>query len=163
MNASRYFKATNSSVSRPFMNWILACLCLFAATLAHADEKVGTVTTSHGKATITRAGATITAAIGTELKPTDTLHTGEASNLSIALADGTRVLLGPNSQLAMESYAFNPETKKGNMAFNFAKGTMRMITGAITKTSPDQAILKTPSATAGIRGTDFIVDVPSVK
>ncbi len=141
---------------------LLVCASLLLPTWASAQEKIGSVTTSHGKVSLVRDNTTINASIGTEIRATDVLRTGEASNVSIAFADGTRVLLGPNSQLAMESYAFNPENKKGNMAFNFAKGTMRMITGAITKANPDQAVLKTPSATAGIRGTDFIVDVPSV-
>ena len=140
----------------------LLALCLLALPVldAQAADKIGNIANSRCKATIVRSGNTLPASNGAEVMTTDQLRTGEASGLNVLLADGTRVLLGPNSQLSMESYAFNPETKKGNMAFNFAKGTMRMITGAITKANPDQAVLKTPSATAGIRGTDFIVEVP---
>lgn len=139
----------------------LAALCLALSGSALANEKIGTVTTSNGQVSMTRNNAVTPAPVGTALQATDVLRTGEASNVSVAFADGTRVLLGPNSQLAMESYAYNPDSKKGNMMFNFAKGTMRMITGSLTKANPDQAYLKTPSATAGIRGTDFIVDVAS--
>lgn len=128
---------------------------------AFALDKIGSIANSQGKATIIRGGNSIAASTGAELMATDTLRTAEASSINVSLADGTRILLGPNSQLLLESYAYNPENKKGNMAFNFAKGTMRMITGAITKNNPEQAaVLKTPAATAGIRGTDFIVEVP---
>ena len=156
---------TSLPVSARFLRTLAATLFLgsvmLTGTTALAQDKIGTVTTSQGNVSLLRAGNSLPAPTGTEVKATDTLRTGEAANVSVAFADGTRVLLGPNSNLSMEAYAYNPDSKKGNMTFNFAKGTMRMITGAITKNNPDAAVLKTPSATAGIRGTDFIVDVPA--
>lgn len=127
---------------------------------AAPQDRIGSVTSVQGNLTIVRDGGNVAGTIGSELRTTDVLRTADASKASVALLDGTRVLLGPNSQLAMETYTYDSESRKGSMVFNFAKGTMRMITGAITKGNPEQAVLKTPGATAGIRGTDFIVDVP---
>jgi hypothetical protein len=46
------------------------------------------------------------------------------------------------------------------MLVSILKGTLRMVSGLLVKANPEQVRLKTPTATIGVRGTDFIVDVP---
>jgi len=39
------------------------------------------------------------------------------------------------------------------------RGSMRMITGLISKANPQAVAVTTRTATVGVRGTDFIVEV----
>jgi hypothetical protein len=57
------------------------------------------------------------------------------------IVTGTTVTTGPNSQAVIR----------------FDKGALRIITGALGKRSASAFALRTPQATIGIRGTDFMV------
>jgi hypothetical protein len=76
------------------------------------------------------------------------------------LKDETRMAVGPSSQMALDRYSFNPETHSGGILVNVIKGTFAMISGLVVKYNPDNAQIKTPTSTAGIRGTSFVVEVP---
>ena len=67
--------------------------------------------------------------------------------------------MGANSQAALEKFAFNADSQKGGMTVSVVKGTLSMISGLLVKTNPDQVLIKTPTSTAGIRGTYFVVEV----
>jgi hypothetical protein len=67
--------------------------------------------------------------------------------------------MGPGSELLISEFEFNPNSYAGDLAISLLKGTMRVVTGLIGKTAPDNVRFSTPSATIGIRGTEFVVDL----
>ena len=85
-------------------------------------------------------------------------HTLETDNMGKAhmlLLDGTSFSLGPNSSLVLDKFIYNPETADGTLEVT-AKGVLRIVGGKLTKKTP--AIIKTNSATVGIRGGISIVE-----
>lgn len=83
--------------------------------------------------------------------------TGAQAGASVVLRDGTTLVIGPQSSFDLQTFRYDPRTHEGSVIGTLARGTLRMITGLIGKASPDAVRIDTPTATIGIRGTDFIV------
>jgi hypothetical protein len=55
---------------------------------------------------------------------------------------------------------FDSTTQNGSMALSLLQGTIRVVTGLLGKLHPEQVNITTPTSVVGVRGTDFIVEVP---
>ena len=84
---------------------------------------------------------------------------GRDSYVGVMLYDDTRLTIGPSSEMLIREFEFNPSSYAGDMVVSFLKGTMRVVTGLIGRNSPENVRFDTPTATIGIRGTEFVVDV----
>ena len=49
--------------------------------------------------------------------------------------------------------------KLREMLISVLKGTFSMVSGMMVKHSPEAAVVKTPTATIGVRGTEFAIEV----
>jgi hypothetical protein len=82
----------------------------------------------------------------------DHIRTDAAGEAQLKFVDDTRLVVGPNSQVTIDSFVFNPDTTAKAVTIDAARGVFRFITGK----SPKQAYtIKTPAATIGVRGTRF--------
>ncbi|MGB0505819.1 MAG: FecR family protein [Pikeienuella sp.] len=68
----------------------------------------------------------------------------------ILFLDQTSLTISPNSDIVLDKYVYDPNNQSGELGITVLKGALRMVGGRITKTKP--ALIKTPSATIGIRG-----------
>jgi hypothetical protein len=83
-----------------------------------------------------------------------------AGKVGITFADDTRVQVNENSRLVIDEFVYDPKsTKGGKLAVNVAAGTVRYASGQIAKNSPQNVAVNTPTATIGVRGTDFTATV----
>jgi hypothetical protein len=83
-----------------------------------------------------------------------------AGKVGITFADDTRVQVNENSRLVIDDFVYDPKSSKGGkLAVNVAAGTGRYASGQIAKNSPQNVALNTPTATVGVRGTDFTATV----
>ena len=126
---------------------------------AWGAQSAGTVKTLTGSATVTRDSSELAAAPGQRIFPGDRISAAAGSYVGVTLHDDTRLTIGPGSEVLIREFEFNPSSYAGGLAISFIKGTARVITGIIAKHTPDRVIFNTPTATIGIRGTDFIVDL----
>lgn len=100
------------------------------------------------------------AAIGAEVVAGSTVKTGPASRVTIRFADGQIVVLGANTEFKVRQYVYSKEDpSKDNIVLDIFRGTLRAISGALGHRNPSKFALYTPTATAGIRGTDFAATV----
>jgi hypothetical protein len=89
----------------------------------------------------------------------DTVKT-TAGKVGITFADDTRVQVNENSRLVIDDFVYDPKSSKGGkLAVNVAAGTVRYASGQIAKNSPQNVAVNTPTATVGVRGTDFTATV----
>lgn len=130
-----------------------------ASAFAESSETIGHIQTVQGQALIQRAGATLPAAIGTELRKNDQIRTGKPAAVGIVLTDDTTISLGSNSELSLGDYAFEPKQSKFALSLKMIKGTFSYITGQIVRLSPDSARIQTPDATIAVRGTKLLVEI----
>jgi hypothetical protein len=82
----------------------------------------------------------------------DKVQTGPGGEAQIEFKDATRLVVGPNSLMTIDAFVFNADNTARKITVNAAKGAFRFITG----NSEKQAYtIKTPTATIGVRGTQF--------
>lgn len=136
----------------------LGGLFLFSAPLSAAEA--GVVKNVQGQVQIERAGTLSEAKVGDVVFEGDTVRVRGEGSAGISLKDETLLSLGPNSQLRVTLFNYDPTTRSGQVETSILKGTLRFVTGFIGRAKPEAVKVSTPTATIGIRGTDFIVEVP---
>ena len=87
----------------------------------------------------------------------DTIITKAQSNVQILLLDETAITVGEKSELTIDEFVYDPESKVGKIVSNIKIGTVRMITGEISKKNPDNLEINVPTGSIGARGTEFVV------
>jgi hypothetical protein len=139
---------------------LLGVLCLPpVAGTADAGETIGVVRTASGDATVTRGETSLPADPGLKIMVGDTLVTGRDGSLGVILRDDSTLSIGPGSRLVLRSFRFSPSEGKFDLVTRISRGTMAYLSGLIGKLAPEAARFETPSATIGIRGTRFAVNV----
>ena len=92
---------------------------------------------------------------GDWLQPGQMVVTGSHGRAQIRFRDGALISLQPESRFRIDQYAYGETKQRG--FYSLLEGTLRAISGAIGKKDPDDFRLDTPTATIGIRGTEFLV------
>ncbi len=86
----------------------------------------------------------------------DVLATADNAYARIRWGDGGEVIMRPNSQLRIDAYAYDEgRPQADNILLSLIKGGMRSVTGLLARRNPASFRLATPTATVGIRGTNF--------
>ena len=87
----------------------------------------------------------------------DTIISETQSNAQILFLDQTVLTLGEDTELTIDEFIYDPESQDGSFVSDVKSGTVKFITGQISKKNPDNLEVKIPSGTLGARGTEFIV------
>ena len=87
----------------------------------------------------------------------DTIIVKEQSNAQILLLDETALMVGEKSELTIDDFVYDPKSKVGKIVSSIKVGTVRIITGEISKQNPDNLKVNVPSGSIGARGTEFAV------
>ena len=135
--------------------WLLILFSIPAFT-----TEIGEISELRGNGEITRVNSTdsFTAEIASDIFSFDDVRTGNG-RLAIEFLDDSVVKLTEHSKLVIDEYIFDPDPSKSKMALNMASGTARFISGAFGKIDKENITINTPTATIGIRGTDFTTTV----
>jgi len=127
---------------------------------AFADfEPVGHVKTVSGEATISTAGTSVAARVGTPVGQGSVIRTGKGASLGVTFKDNTLMSFGPDTVLSVDEFIYAPAQGKLRMASKLSKGTLNYVSGVIAKLQPDAVSIATPTGTIGVRGTQFLVKV----
>ena len=136
-----------------------------ASSYAIPTEHAGIFKKVHGQVSVKKAGeagAGRKVASGDALGVGERVHAGKDAGSSFTLSDGTELVLGPRSSVAVRDYSYDSTTQEGNILLDFIGGQLRVISGLISKKNPEKLKVHTPTAVVGVRGTDFIVEAPDV-
>ena len=138
---------------------LIIALCICNNALAG----IGAITEQvNAPPSIQRAAATLTGAKGTGVEMQDSIKTVRGK-VSITFEDDTKVQINENSRLVIDDFVYDAKsTKGGKLAIKVALGTVRYASGQIAKNNPQSVAINTPSATIGVRGTDFSATVDEV-
>ena len=112
-----------------------------------------------GQVVIQRSGQRLPAKIGDPLFEKDIIETGPDGGIGITFVDNTVFSTGPNSQLALDEFQFDSNNFRGSMLADMRQGTLAVVSGDITRSSPGAMKIKTPTAQLGVRGTTFAIQV----
>ena len=136
-----------------FLMLVSALIGLVAMALpASAATPVGTAVLVRGGATAAGADGTRSLANGADIFLGDKVETGVFGQVEIEFSDHTRLAVGANSSMVIDTYVMQSPGKLNSFGLTASRGAFRFLTGDSAK----QAYrLKTPAATIGIRGTEF--------
>jgi len=140
----------------------LLAAALLAPLLAFAQ---GTVQHLSGTMSVQRPdGSVRLLSERSEVRVGDIVTTERDSYAQVKFTDGGVVTLRPSTQVRLDQYKFaEGRPEEDGFAMGLLKGGLRKITGLIGKRGNRDAFrLSTPTATVGIRGTDFSANfIPS--
>ena len=83
----------------------------------------------------------------------DRIESGPNSGMQILLLDETVFTIGPDSDLTIDEFVYDPNTNAGTVTASVSKGVFRFITGRVARNQPSGMRVKLPVGTIGIRGT----------
>ena len=131
---------------------VLATLLTLSPTTTKAD--VGKVTEQTGPTEIRRSGGIVPSAVQAGIEMNDAIVTAN-SKAGITFIDDTKVQITEHSKLVIDNFVYDGEKKTGKLGMKMALGTIKYASGQIAKNDPQQVVVETPTATIGVRGTDF--------
>ena len=137
------------------IKWILLVILFYAGPLW---ASIGNVDKLEGKGVIDRNKTDITLEQELPIEQYDTVKTGNGK-VGILFIDDTRVDVTQHSKLIIDDFVYDPNTKKGKLNLSAKLGTIKYASGQIAKTSRQDIIITTPTATIGVRGTDFSMTI----
>jgi len=145
-----------TKISRVFI--ILIASMAGFATQAFASEAKGLVVASRGTVIATAAGESRELKQGNEVFVEDEIMTGPKSFAVVQFLDGAKVTIKPNSEIVIEDYVYNGNSDD-RATLSLVSGGLRVITGAMAKSNPENYKVKTPVALMGVRGTEFAIQL----
>jgi hypothetical protein len=118
---------------------------------------------SYGRVGLVRGECYFLAKDGRKVTITDTGYvpvggdtrvlTGPNSRLQLLLPDETVFTLGPNSDMVLDAFIYDPSISAAKAAAQFVRGTFRWVTGKVSKNRDIE--IKFNVGAIGPRGTDF--------
>jgi hypothetical protein len=141
----------------------LITLLLFTAVTDVLADTVGTVTEQTGPvASIIRNKTSIPSSLSTSVEMEDAVTTANV-RIGITFKDDSKVQITEQSKLVIDSFVFdNTKQDAGKLGLKVALGTARFASGQIAKHTPENLKVETPTATVGVRGTDFTLTVDEI-
>lgn len=134
---------------------LLALLLLTTSAYANGVGDIGKI---KGSGALERGKEVIVAEKGVAVQMQDTAVTARAS-MRIDFIDETRVDITAHSRLLIDDFVYDPANDVGSLSIKATLGTVRYASGQIAKKYKQNVKIRTPSATIGVRGTDFVMVV----
>lgn len=152
----------------PTQSWVIAAIALFTSFVLGAEQAsaaCGEVAIAKGDIKVEN-GKTKKAEVGvkgTKVCQGDAIVAGPMSRAKIVMEDGNELNISPDSRIVLEQYEYKPSDNKKKVMLNVLYGKVRAATKEENmygdKAADGQANafqVKTKSAVAGVRGTDFL-------
>jgi hypothetical protein len=101
-------------------------------------------------------GVTAKAKLGQEVYPKDTIITGKEARAKVVMIDNNELNISPDSHIEIQNYEYAPAENKKDVLLNVLYGKVRSKVEQKYDGKTSKFQVKTPSAVAGVRGTDFV-------
>jgi FecR-like protein len=130
-----------------------------SGTAGHAQERVGVAAAVNETARgVLPGGQGRTLVIANDMFFRETVATDARGQTQILFLDQSALTVGPNSELVIDEFVYDPARGAGSLAVSATKGVARFVGGALSKAA-GQVRFQTPTATIGLRGGILIFSV----
>ena len=156
---------TATRSTRHFARWMKTfafgsalALCISLTAPAKADlnaEMAGVSAAVTGEVLLAKSAGEIGTLVesGMPVYLGDRITTSPNAGMQILLLDETVFTIGPNSDIAIDEFVYDPVTGDGRIVADMARGVMRFVTGKIPLNNPASMDINLPVGSIGIRGT----------
>jgi hypothetical protein len=135
---------------------ILIAVLLVLCPAAQAQQRIGVSGAVNPDVVGTPPGAPMRRlVVGQEIVHNEHIATSAGGLTQILFIDGSAITIGPNSDLTIDEFVYDPDNGSGHLAMSAARGVLRFVGGSLSK-GENSVSLRTPSATIGIRGGIFL-------
>ena len=140
---------------RKILSLIVASIFIFnvsqAETLKIEKQLVGIVGAISG----TVKTETRELKAGDKIYLNETIFAGAGAGTQILLLDQSTFTIGSDSEVVMDTFIYDPATNDGKIVASVKQGSLKVISGLISKKNPDSLTVEVPEGTLGSRGTEF--------
>ncbi len=157
---TKSFKVEKINIYFLSMRKILSLIAglFLVINIAHAEEKldvekqlVGIVGAISGK--VKTENRELKA--GDKIYLNETIYAAEGAGTQILLLDQSTFTIGSDSEVVMDTFIYDPATNDGKIVATVKEGSLKVISGLISKKNPDSLTVEVPEGTLGSRGTEF--------
>lgn len=147
-------------MSRKTLIYLILLTSFLLPSRLWAATAQGVFTVVKGKVEIHREGKAkaIKAKVGVKVFAQDKITADKNSRAKIVMNDENILNLSPDSQVVLEDYSHNPQQGEKKVVLQLVYGKVRSTVKQKYDEEKNVYRVKTPSAVAGVRGTDFFVD-----
>jgi Uncharacterized protein conserved in bacteria len=92
---------------------------------------------------------------GDKIYLNETIFAGAESGTQLLLLDQSTFTIGSDSEVVMDTFIYDPATNDGKIVASVKQGSLKVISGLISKKNPDSLTVEVPEGTLGSRGTEF--------
>jgi hypothetical protein len=145
------------NVARPFSILLIVTMALMLSPTLWAQGEHGVLAVVKGviKIKSAKTGATTRARVNMKVYPLDIIIAGKDARAKIVMSDKNILNISPNTELKISKYENDDESGKKNVLLDVIKGKVRS-TVEQKYEGDNRFRVRTPSAVAGVRGTDFL-------
>lgn len=140
---------------------VLAGICVsFVHLQTQANQMYGVFMVTKGTVKIqsakSSAAEAVLAKVGAKVFEGDTVTTAADSRAKIVMSDRNVINVNPDSQVQIAKYQNDPTTGKKDVELNLLQGKVRNNVEQTYDGEKSKFLIKTPTAVAGVRGTQFM-------
>ena len=140
------------------MSLVMVLLSLAAAG-ALAQQRVGINAAVNTDATGTPpSGAAKKLVIGEYIVFNERIQTMTSGQAQVLFVDESTMTVGPDSDITIDKFVFDPATNTGTMALSATRGVLRLIGGKLTK-QEQPVTMRSTIATIALRGGVMVADL----
>ncbi|MDB2426062.1 FecR family protein [bacterium] len=138
-------------------------LALSVSITLNAKESSGKFRMVKGDVQVKMAstGKLVKAMVGLKVSSKDTIITAKKSRAKLVMVDGNVINLSPKTKLKLSQYKYNKKNNDKNVLLKVIYGKVRSKVNQKYDGKKNKFRIKTPTAVAGVRGTDFITSYNS--
>ena len=103
-----------------------------------------------------QSGQVSRARIGSKVLPGDIIMAAKNSRAKVVMVDNNEINISPDTQIKIEKYEYDPGQNKKDVLLNVIYGKVRSKVEQKYDGRTSKFQVKTPSAVAGVRGTNFL-------
>jgi hypothetical protein len=134
-------------------------LLALAASGALAQEHVGVSSAVNPDVTGAAPGAASRqVVIGQDVVFNERFTTGPLGQTQLLFLDESAMTIGPNSDLTIDQFVYDPKSGTGHLAMSASRGLLRYVGGKLSK-QEEGVSLRTSTATLAVRGGAFLLDL----
>jgi len=120
------------------------------ASVPTIAQEVGTATAVNPLSEHSAGDKTVALTVGARIVHKERIHTTPSGTVQLLFLDGSTLSIGPNSNLLIDEFIYDPNSRSGRSVTQLAEGALRFVGGQISHIGG--ASISTPAATIGIRG-----------
>lgn len=137
-------------------SFVLASLFAVPGAVAQGANKIGVASAVQNRVEGVIGGGTRALSTGSSVFAREVVRTGQDSTAQLLFLDETSLSIGPQSEVTLDRFVYDPNRGAGSVVVNVARGALRFASGSQQSSSYQ---IRTPVATIGVRGTLFDVYV----